>query len=380
MNRSNYTMLKRLYTLPLFLRYIIKLAMLLLLFPIVVSFLPYTIVLLIVVGCGRRNMAMRLTTVYSAVIWSIFRVILYCSVDVKIRVSGESFLGDSGEKLVDRISVGGKNENKSNMENNKLDIEVNGAEKIWSGNRLKNDGGRETKEHNASFEKEVIIDKKEFLSDYLPYLKNQSVLVISNHFSAIDFTCYNEIASYFSMMKDCKYILKKSLFFIPIIGYSLWFLRFCFVSRKFSSDKISIQNYLKKMKKNKFWLLLFSEGTRFTVEKKKINDKFCRENNIREYENVLSPRRKGFLTLTETECFKEVFNYCIDMTVFYNKKNGKIPPLWEFLLFTTDGEIFIDARILKIDSVLKVRESFLEKCFRRKDKIIGKWKNDGWIE
>ncbi|EPB76147.1 Acyltransferase [Ancylostoma ceylanicum] len=85
----------------------------------------------------------------------------------------------------------------------------------------------------------------------------------------------------------------------------------------------------------KFWLLVFPEGTRFSLKRKEnilVSQEFCRRKGIPEFKNVLSPRAGGaFMALENLESLDAVY----DVTIAYGQsrlpnRRGLAPNMFEF--------------------------------------------------
>ncbi|ELA46062.1 1-acylglycerol-3-phosphate O-acyltransferase [Vavraia culicis subsp. floridensis] len=202
----------------------------------------------------------------------------------------------------------------------------------------------------------------------------ENVLVISNHIGAIDFLMYHEIANMKGMIPHCKYILKRSLGYIPVLGPSLHYLCFCFVDRCAQKDVQSIKKYVDYVHSNdiKHWLMLYPEGTRFTPRKKKMADEYCQQRGIPPFKNVLCPRTKGFKVFYENA--RHVYKNIVDITVDYRGASGErtVSKLYKFFTVEVDGTFLVDVRVVPMEDV-RDSEEFMIECFRRKDRILSEW-------
>lgn len=127
-------------------------------------------------------------------------------------------------------------------------------------------------------------------------------IICANHICGMDFNIIHYIAHMKSSLHAVKYTLKYSLLFVPIFGIGMLFNGFCFLTRNFSKDEIKIKKYIEVFTKNKLklWLVLFPEGTRFTLNKKLESDKFCKSNDLKQFKNTLFPRKRGFNLLSSS--------------------------------------------------------------------------------
>ncbi|TBU05033.1 acyltransferase [Hamiltosporidium tvaerminnensis] len=213
----------------------------------------------------------------------------------------------------------------------------------------------------------------EDLEDVMNY---ENCIVVSNHIGAFDFLLINEVARKKKMLKNVKFIIKKSMKWVPIFGWGLICLNFVFVERNFLKDKLNILKWTKNVKKNKipFWIVIYPEGSRFTDAVKNHSDKFCIENGIEPLKNVIYPKTKGFNLICN-----ELRNYVdtiIDLTVEYSESGNKnVPTLSTVLFGRTNGTVRIKSKVCKIKDIENY-DQFIVERFRKKDLIISKWKNE----
>ncbi|CAF1596391.1 unnamed protein product, partial [Didymodactylos carnosus] len=115
-----------------------------------------------------------------------------------------------------------------------------------------------------------------------------------------------------------KILGKKSLIYLPILGWCWVFTESIFLKRAWQTDKNvllhDIQQLVDKYPKNYFFTLFCScEGTRFTEEKRLESMKIAREKNLPELKYHILPRTKG-LTLLLQGINKQVTGV-LDITV-----------------------------------------------------------------
>lgn len=352
--------LSKLYELPLPVRLILKILIFLLIVCITLLFVPCSVIffLIYLVSGFNRTLIMRMTTFFSYVLWGLFVILLYLSMEVKVQVE---------EELEEVLEKSPQTFSESNLEQSISVISQR-------------------------------IQKKE-------RKKSGLTLVIPNHTCAPDFLSHTLIALYMGVHKDLKYFLKTSLICIPIIGYSLWFLQFCFLSRNKSKDEANMREYVKKMsactlksqeKGNKngseqkitenicgersTWIILYSEGTRYTPEKSLQSQEFCKSRGIKPFNHVLAPRPAGFRVLRESIEFDRVMDVT-SLFVYpdfdYNSKRGLFYPTpspISIIFGFPKCKLFVNCMIREeYDN----SDEFLYKIFRRKDKILKEWRENG---
>ncbi|EPR79440.1 Acyltransferase [Spraguea lophii 42_110] len=215
------------------------------------------------------------------------------------------------------------------------------------------------------------IEELEKIEDY------DNCILLSNHVAAIDFLVLHEIAKKKKMLKNLKYVLKTSLIFIPFIGTGIYFLKFCFISRSIKKDKEKLKNWCRFIQQNKIptWLVVYPEGTRFTKEKQKASETFCREKNIEPFTNVLYPRIKGFEILQPNS--KKYLTKIVDVTLQYfnTDETKEIPSLAKFYLQQPKGYFKAKIKVTNAEDIKNPGE-FLKESFKMKGETIERWKRE----
>lgn len=171
--------------------------------------------------------------------------------------------------------------------------------------------------------------------------QNESAIIISNHLGAIDFLLHNVVSSRAGKRGDCKYFIKYSSLFIPIFGLIMYFLGFIFLNRNWQSDRKYLQKQFSFIKNSKkpIWLMLFPEGTRYSLEKVKSSQDFSKENNLPVLDNVLYPRTKGFIETVQSLRKSHVTHvYDFTLAIHHQTKGfAAVPPIAQVFLFGVSG-------------------------------------------
>lgn len=153
----------------------------------------------------------------------------------------------------------------------------------------------------------------------LPLLKfDNSAIIISNHQIYSDwfflwFLAYlNNTASHFFI------VMKKSLENIPILGYGMKNYNFIFLSRNWQNDRLYMESQFRKILKvnEKFWMLIFPEGTNMSHNNRNKSHKFALESNLPVNNCVLLPRIKG-LYVASKNLLNENSSKILDFTIGY---------------------------------------------------------------
>lgn len=152
------------------------------------------------------------------------------------------------------------------------------------------------------------------------HLGKEHALVISNHRSDIDWLVGWIIAQRLGCLGGTRAVMKKSTKFLPVIGWSMWFSEYVFLSRNWSKDEKVLRDGYASLKgfPRTLWVALFVEGTRFTKAKLEAAQKYAADAGLRVPRHVLVPRTKGFVSAVEN--LREFVPAVYDMTVAISKE------------------------------------------------------------
>lgn len=193
--------------------------------------------------------------------------------------------------------------------------------------------------------------------------RNENILLMLNHLTSCDFVIANWLLH---CSPNTKYFFKDSLKFIPIFYQLCSLCGFLKLRRNFTEDKENIKKWSNENKK--VILVLFPEGTRRTTTAMESALKFCKENNIEPFKNVLMPRYKGFEVLTETKQFKTIFD--VTIAYFHNKKEES-PSVWDFLFTSKIFDLKLDYEFIDYSTFENTnKKEYLIEMFRKKDKRL----------
>ncbi|XP_002268451.2 1-acyl-sn-glycerol-3-phosphate acyltransferase PLS1 isoform X1 [Vitis vinifera] len=134
-------------------------------------------------------------------------------------------------------------------------------------------------------------------SETFELMGKEHSLVICNHRSDIDWLVGWVLAQRSNCLGSTLAVMKKSLKFLPIIGWSMWFSDYVFVERSWAKDERTLKWGLERLEDfpRPFWLALFVEGTRFTHTKLSAARQYAISSDLPIPSNVLIPRTKGFV-------------------------------------------------------------------------------------
>lgn len=179
----------------------------------------------------------------------------------------------------------------------------------------------------------------------------QRAVWMSNHQVYTDWLYLWCLAYYADTADSILIILKKSLKWVPIVGWGMQFYRFIFLARNWASDQAPLAKHLSVMASadpktgrsaktstaKKLLLLIFPEGTLVSRQTRPISAKFADKTGIKDLENVLLPRSTGLFFCLQTLA-KEMHDlWLVDFTIGY----PGIPPAGYGQDFYTLRSIFM---------------------------------------
>lgn len=223
---------------------------------------------------------------------------------------------------------------------------------------------------NILFEN-VFVNSNEIFKQFLNE-KNVKNIIISSHPTELDFLIGIIFFSSFSTMFDKNICLaKKDIgYSLPSIGFFGLFTKDIFLHRNIEIDMGKLN---KQIDFNN--VLLYPEGTCFTLDKKKLSDNYCKKNNLIKYNYHLYPRITGIELIVRNN---PSIKYIIDLTILYDTigKNdyGKCFSIKNYLLGKTifPNKVFINIKFYKIIPN-KLNDKFIENIYLTKDNFIEKF-------
>lgn len=212
-------------------------------------------------------------------------------------------------------------------------------------------------------------------------LQKKKCVVISNHLTNYDWIYVLVVLAKLRMYEDLVIILKESLSKLPVYGYGMKVFGYIFLKRDWNKDReILAKGLVKTRDRNRYFMLLFPEGTLIDPETHAKSKKFIEQNPIKlddvEFnpENVILPRKTGFQMIYEN--LKDQIDGIIDITLLVNPYQQY--PSEEFSLY----DVFVkrskklDFRFV-VDFVDKTEindEQWIYRVFKKKEEMIDKYK------
>jgi 1-acyl-sn-glycerol-3-phosphate acyltransferase len=135
----------------------------------------------------------------------------------------------------------------------------------------------------------------ELSGDAVP--EKESVIVVPNHQDMADITYLMFLARSKHRLGDLKWFVKDILKYVPGMGWGMLFLGCVFVKRNWSRDRATIERTFSNLNNSgmPFWLMIFAEGTRVTVDKVVQSRDYAVSRNMAPLDHVLIPRTNGFV-------------------------------------------------------------------------------------
>ncbi|XP_014242714.1 1-acyl-sn-glycerol-3-phosphate acyltransferase gamma-like [Cimex lectularius] len=138
----------------------------------------------------------------------------------------------------------------------------------------------------------VYTDKEVFKK----YFGKEHAFLILNHTYDIDWLIGWIFCDRVGVLGNCKAYAKKSIQYVPTMGWAWKFSESVFLERNWDKDKDTIGRQVAQLCQypDPMFLLLFAEGTRFTEDKHKASVAFATEKGLPILKHHLNPRTKGF--------------------------------------------------------------------------------------
>ncbi|XP_045630152.1 1-acyl-sn-glycerol-3-phosphate acyltransferase gamma isoform X2 [Ursus americanus] len=153
----------------------------------------------------------------------------------------------------------------------------------------------------------------------------EHVVIILNHNFEIDFLCGWTMCERFGVLGSSKVLAKRELLYVPLIGWTWYFLEIVFCKRKWEEDRDTVIEGLKRLSDypEYMWFLLYCEGTRFTEKKHRVSMEVAVSKGLPVLKHHLLPRTKGFTTAVQ--CLRGTVAAVYDVTL--NFRGNKNPSL-----------------------------------------------------
>ncbi|EFN64501.1 1-acyl-sn-glycerol-3-phosphate acyltransferase gamma [Camponotus floridanus] len=213
----------------------------------------------------------------------------------------------------------------------------------------------------------LYIDKK----DFDKYFGNEHGYLLMNHSYETDWLIGWLLCDRVKLLGNCKAYAKKSIQYIPTLGWAWKFAESIFLERSWEKDKENIKNQIKELVEypDTMWLLLYPEGTRFTSKKLEASQKFAIEKGLPVLKYHLTPRTKGFIASIPHMRGKATAIYDIQIAF---KPSDSIKPTMKNLLLGKPLMGHMYAKRIPIEQVPEGDEAaaeWLHKLYQQKDRM-----------
>ncbi|XP_047506762.1 1-acyl-sn-glycerol-3-phosphate acyltransferase gamma-like [Pieris napi] len=215
--------------------------------------------------------------------------------------------------------------------------------------------------------------------EYDKYYGKEHGYLIMNHSYEIDWLMGWQFCDGIGVLGNCKAYAKKSIQYMPPIGWMWKFSEFVFLERSFDKDKEIIKQQIGKICEypDPVWLLLTPEGTRFTEKKHEASLKFAMEKNLPLLKHHLTPRTRGFTT--------SLTHFRGKIPVIYNiqlafEKDAKVPPTLMSMLFGKPVHAHLYIERIPVEQIPEGEAEsakWLHDLFVVKDKMMESFANTG---
>ncbi|CAF0743582.1 unnamed protein product [Brachionus calyciflorus] len=210
----------------------------------------------------------------------------------------------------------------------------------------------------------------------------ENCFCVLNHKYDVDWNFGLVICQQINLLGGSKVVLKDSLKYIPILGWSWAFGEYIFLKRVWDKDhKILVEdmkNILDYPKDLPYSISIFCEGTRYTKEKYEESAKIAKEKGVPVLKHHLLPRSKGFNLMASQ--IKGKIDYLYDITLAIDDVEGHSPTFLDIKDgIPLDVQIFIrriPMSLVPAEDEKKCSD-FLQKLYMEKDEIFDVYHRTG---
>ncbi|KAH7107013.1 acyltransferase-domain-containing protein [Auriculariales sp. MPI-PUGE-AT-0066] len=160
-------------------------------------------------------------------------------------------------------------------------------------------------------------------------LPTKKLVVMSNHQVYNDWSYTWNLLYFCNLHMDIFITLKKSLKWLPVIGWGMQFFRFIFMARSWADDKDTLARELARLGKRSevsdqpLALIVFPEGTLVSKDTRPISKKFADKMGISDGRYTLLPRSTGMLYALRSLSPRVADLHVLDITIAY----PGVPPM-----------------------------------------------------
>lgn len=202
---------------------------------------------------------------------------------------------------------------------------------------------------------------------------NNIDIIVANHVSTSDFIILMSYLQKFNI-DSYNFVFKNSIVYWPGFGLIMYSNPDIKLERNWNVDQKNLGKEIDNIPimNKKQVIIIFPEGTRFTLEKLKEAQQFSLENNLPKYNNLLVPKSKGLWFIVNQLAKKNRLGRIWDMTLVLPKFLGKESYLSD-IVGKEIGNVYCDIRELKLPANFEdnnIFKNWLHENWKIKDKYI----------
>ncbi|GLG93978.1 Putative lysophosphatidic acid acyltransferase lpaat [Gryllus bimaculatus] len=211
----------------------------------------------------------------------------------------------------------------------------------------------------------LYIDK----DDFEKYYGKEHGYLIMNHRYETDWLVGWLLCERVKLLGNCKTYAKKSIQYVPTMGWAWRLGESVFLERSWEKDKETIGRQIRELVEypDSMWLLLMAEGTRFTQEKHTASQHFAQEKGLPDLKHHLTPRTRGFTY--SLPYLRGKVGAVYDVQLNFKKDIG--PTVMDYLLGKKiEGHMFMERiPLTEVPEDEEKAAEWLHQLYQRKDRL-----------
>lgn len=215
--------------------------------------------------------------------------------------------------------------------------------------------------------------------NFKKYFGREHGYLIMNHTYEVDWLIGWIFCDRVGVLGNCKAYAKKSIQYLPTMGWAWKFSESVFLERNWDKDKEMIGRQVAEIAQypDPMFLLLFAEGTRFTEDKHKTSLNFAKEKGLPLLKRHLTPRTKGFTSSLPQLRGRVPAIYNIELC--FDPKDTVKPTVMNLLMGKPlTGHMFIER--IPLEEVPESEEgasAWLREFYNKKDRLMDSFLTTG---
>ncbi len=204
-------------------------------------------------------------------------------------------------------------------------------------------------------------------------------IIIANHINISDFIMISVLLKKICN-KNIHFVLSRQIIFkICYSGLLMHLSDDFFINRNFDKDILIIENTINNI--NNGIILIYPEGNMLNEKSYKESITFCKENNLKQFNNLLYPKAKGLWNIINILKKQNKLGNLIDLTIILDKLKEKQKMCPSYLLSTKPfkseeydiGNIYHIIKTYNLNKYIDnydIFKNFLINIWRKKDKLL----------